>query len=218
MSLPDSQLPRRGNAFTTLSGRLILSLFGWKIRGPLPNVPRAVLIGGPHTSNWDGVVTLAAMAMLRLDARVVIKDSAFAGPFGWLLRWLGAMPIDRNSAQDVVQQTVERFNAHERLMVIVSPEGTRDGASQWKTGFWRIASGARVPIIVATADHRKKQIAFPGLVMPSEDMDEDIEQVLEFYRGVEPRHPERLSAPLAAMRRQQSQSNGDSDWHSPLND
>lgn len=71
-------------------------------------------------------------------------------------------------------------------------------------------SRARVPIIVATADHRKKQIAFPGLVMPSDDMDEDIEQVLEFYRGVEPRHPERLSAPLSAMRKQQSQSNGDS--------
>ncbi|MCH8529376.1 MAG: lysophospholipid acyltransferase family protein [Saccharospirillum sp.] len=209
MPLPDSQLPSRGNAFTSLSGRLILSLFGWKVRGPLPNVPRAVLIGGPHTSNWDGVVTLAAMAMLRLDARVMIKDSAFVGPFGSLLRWLGAMPIDRNSAQDVVQQTVDRFNAHERLMIIVSPEGTRNGASQWKTGFWRIASGARVPIIVATADHQKKEIAFPGLVMPSEDMDTDMVQVLEFYRGVEPRHPERLSEPLAAMRRQQS--DGDSE-------
>ena len=207
MSLPDSQLPRRGNAFTSLLGRLILSLFGWKVTGPLPDVPKAVLIGGPHTSNWDGVVTLAAMVMLRLDGRVMIKDSAFVGPLGSLLRWLGAMPIDRNSARDVVQQTVDRLNAHERMMIIVAPEGTRDGASQWKSGFWRIASRAGVPIIVATADHRKKEISFPGLVMPSDDMDADIAQVLEFYRGVEPRHPERLSAPLAAMRRQQNQDN-----------
>ncbi|MBE0482739.1 MAG: lysophospholipid acyltransferase family protein [Bacterioplanes sp.] len=203
MSLPDSQLPRRGNAFSSLLGRLILSLFGWKVTGPLPNVPKAVMIGGPHTSNWDGVVTLSAMAMLRLDARVMIKDSAFVGPLGSLLRWFGAMPIDRNSARDVVQQTVDQLNAHEQFMVIVSPEGTRDGASQWKSGFWRIASAAGVPIIVATADHKKKEVSFPGLVMPSEDMDADMKQVLEFYRGVEPRHPERLSAPLAAMRNEQ---------------
>jgi 1-acyl-sn-glycerol-3-phosphate acyltransferase len=203
MSSPESRLPRRGNAFTSLLGRLILSLFGWKVSGPLPDVPKAVMIGGPHTSNWDGIVTLAAMVMLRLDARVMIKDSAFVGPLGWLLRWLGAMPIDRTSARDVVQQTVDTLNAHERLMIIVAPEGTRDGASQWKSGFWRIARGAGVPIIVATADHRKKEIAFPGLVMPGEDMDADIVRILECYRGVEPRHPDRLSAPLAAMRRQQ---------------
>lgn len=203
MSLPDSQLPRRGNALTSLLGRLMLSLFGWKVTGPLPNVPKAVMIGGPHTSNWDGVVTLSAMAMLRLDARVMIKGSAFVGPFGSLLRWLGAMPIDRHSARDVVQQTVDQLNDHEQFMVIVSPEGTRDGASQWKSGFWRIASAAGVPIIVATADHKKKEVSFPGLVMPSEDMDADMKQVLEFYRGVEPRHPERLSAPLAAMRNEQ---------------
>lgn len=200
MSLADSQLPRRGNALTSLIGRLILSLFGWKVTGPLPNVPKAVLIGGPHTSNWDGVVTLAAMAMLRLDGRVMIKDSAFVGPLGSLLRWLGAMPIDRNSARDVVQQTVDQLNAQERFIVIVSPEGTRGGASHWKSGFWRIASGAGVPIIVATADHRKKEVCFPGLVIPTEDMAADMNQVLEFYRGVEPRHPDRLSAPLAAMR------------------
>ncbi|WLD56752.1 lysophospholipid acyltransferase family protein [Salinispirillum sp. LH 10-3-1] len=200
MSLPESQLPRRGNAFSSLLGRLILSLFGWKVTGQLPNVSKAILIGGPHTSNWDGVVTLSAMAMLRLDARVMVKDSAFVGPLGLLLRWLGAMPIDRNSARDVVQQTVDQLNAHAQFMVIVSPEGTRDGASQWKSGFWRIASAAGVPIVVATADYKKKEVSFPGLVMPSEDMDADMKQVLEFYRGVEPRHTERLSAPLAAMR------------------
>lgn len=200
MSLFDSQLPRRGNEFSSRLGRFILSLLGWKVTGQLPNIPKAVMIGGPHTSNWDGVITLSAMAMLRLDARVMVKDSAFVGPLGWLLRWLGAIPIDRNSARDVVQQTVDQLNAHEQFMVIVSPEGTRDGASHWKSGFWRIASAAGVPIIIATADHKKKEVSFPGLVMPSEDVDRDMKLVLEFYRGVEPRHPERLSAPLAAMR------------------
>jgi 1-acyl-sn-glycerol-3-phosphate acyltransferase len=186
---------------------MLLRAFGWRVAGPPPDVPKAVIIGGPHTSNWDGVFTLAAMVVLHLDARVMIKDSAFRGPLGWLLRWLGAMPIDRNSAKDVVQQTVDQFVGNDRMVIIVAPEGTRDGASQWKSGFWRIAKAASVPIIVATADYRKKEIAFPALVMPGDDMAADMATILESYRGVEPRHPARLSAPLAAMRREQEGRN-----------
>ena len=207
MSPVSPQLPRRGNAVSRLLGRMVLAMFGWRVANLPPEVPKAVIIGGPHTSNWDGIFTLAAMVSLNLDARVMIKDSAFRGPLGWLLRWLGAMPIDRNSPKDVVQQTVDQFVSHERMVIIVAPEGTRDGASQWKSGFWRIAKGAGVPVIVASADYRKKEIAFPALVMPGDDMDADMATILECYRGVEPRHPERLSAPLAAMRREQEGKN-----------
>lgn len=204
---PASQLPHRGNALSRFLASMLLRAFGWRVASPPPDVPKAVIIGGPHTSNWDGVFTLAAMVVLHLDARVMIKDSAFRGPLGWLLRWLGAMPIDRNSAKDVVQQTVDQFVGNEKMVIIVAPEGTRDGASQWKSGFWRIAKAAGVPIIVATADYRKKEIAFPALVTPSDDMAADMATVLECYRGVEPRHPARLSAPLAAMRREQEGRN-----------
>lgn len=204
---PASQLPQRGNALSRFLASMLLRAFGWRVASPPPDVPKAVIIGGPHTSNWDGVFTLAAMVVLHLDARVMIKDSAFRGPLGWLLRWLGAMPIDRNSAKDVVQQTVDQFVGNEKMVIIVAPEGTRDGASQWKSGFWRIAKAAGVPIIVATADYRKKEIAFPALVMPSDDMAADMATVLECYRGVEPRHPARLSVPLAAMRREQEGRN-----------
>lgn len=204
---PATELPRRGNALSRFLAGMLLKAFGWRVAGPPPDVPKAVIIGGPHTSNWDGVFTLAAMVLLHLDARVMIKDSAFRGPLGWLLRWLGAMPIDRNSAKDVVQQTVDQFVGNDRMVIIVAPEGTRDGASQWKSGFWRIAKAAGVPIIVATADYRKKEIAFPALVMPGDDMAADMATILECYRGVEPRHPARLSAPLAAMRREQEGKN-----------
>ena len=118
-----------------------------------------------------------------------------------LLRALGAMPIDRNSPKDLVQQSIDQFVNNEKMVIIVAPEGTRDGASQWKSGFWRIAKGAGVPVIIATADYRKKEIAFPGMVMPGDDMAADMVSILECYRGVEPRHPQRLSAPLAAMRK-----------------
>ena len=200
---PATRLPQRGNALSRFIASTLLRICGWRVAGPPPDVPKAVIIGGPHTSNWDGIFTLAAMVVLHLDARVMIKDSAFRGPLGWLLRWLGAMPIDRNSAKGVVQQTVDQFVGNDKMVIIVAPEGTRDGASEWKSGFWRIAKGAGVPIIVATADYRKKEIAFPALVMPGDDMEADMATILECYRGVEPRHPARLSAPLAAMRREQ---------------
>lgn len=200
MSPASPQLPRRGNAASRLLGRMVLAMFGWRVANLPAEVPKAVIIGGPHTSNWDGIFTLAAMVSLNLDARVMIKDSAFVGPMGWLLKAMGAMPIDRNSPKDLVQQSIDQFVNNERMVIIVAPEGTRDGASQWKTGFWRIAKGADVPVIIATADYRKKEIAFPGMVMPGDDMATDMLSILECYRGVEPRHPKRLSAPLAAMR------------------
>jgi len=202
MSPIPSQLPRRGNALSRFLGRMLLAAFGWKVAGPPPEVAKAVIIGGPHTSNWDGVFTLAAMVSLSLDARVMIKGSAFVGPMGWLLRAMGAMPIDRHSPKDLVQQSIDQFLLNEQMAIIVAPEGTRGGASQWKTGFWRIAKGAGVPIIIATADYRRKEIAFPGMVIPSDDMNADMVEILACYRGVEPRHPQRLSAPLAALRRE----------------
>lgn len=202
------QLPRRGNAVSRWLASMVLRLFGWRVVGQPANVSKAVIIGGPHTSNWDGIFTLAAMVQLQLDAHVMIKDSAFRWPLGGLLRWLGALPVDRNSARDVVAQTVAQFRQHDKMVIIVAPEGTRDGASQWKTGFWRIAKAAEVPVIIATADYRKKQITFVGALQPGADMDADMKKVLACFRGVEPRHPARLSAPLAALRRQVAENQG----------
>ena len=195
-----SDYPRRGNAFSRACARGFLKLIGWKVVSPLPALPKAVIIGGPHTSNWDGIVTLAAMMQLGLDAHVMIKDSAFKGPLGSLLRWMGALPIDRNKAGGVVEQTVAQFNGAEQLFMIVAPEGTRGGATQWKTGFHRIAHQAGVPIIVATADYRKKEIGFPLVVEPGDDLDADLATIFSTYASVHPRHPGKLSAPLKALR------------------
>lgn len=192
--------PRRGTGFSRALARGFLKTIGWKVVSPLPEVPKAVIIGGPHTSNWDGIVTLAAMMELGLDAHVMIKDSAFKGPLGSLLRWMGALPIDRSKAGGVVEQTVAQFNEREKLFMIVAPEGTRSGASQWKTGFYRIAEKAGVPIIVASADYKKKEIDFPLVVPASGDLEEDLATILDCYAHVHPRHPEKLSAPIKALR------------------
>ncbi|MDX1802995.1 MAG: lysophospholipid acyltransferase family protein [Alcanivorax sp.] len=200
MAASDSSYPQRGNVFSRAIGRGFLALFGWRLADPFPALPKAVIIGGPHTSNWDGIFTLAAMMQLGLDGHVMIKDSAFKGPMGPLLRWLGAIAVDRNKAGGVVEQTVAQFQARDRLMMVVAPEGTRGGAAQWKTGFYRIAHQAGVPILLATADYRKKEIAFPLVLQPSGDLQADLDRIYHCFARVEPCHPQRLSAPLKALR------------------
>ena len=200
------QYPRRGNAFSRALGMGLLRLLGWRVVNAVPEVPKAVMIGGPHTSNWDGIITLSAMVGVGLDAHVMIKDSAFKGPLGWLLRWMGALPIDRNKAGGVVEQTVAQFESHEQLMMIVSPEGTRSGAPQWKTGFYRIAEQAGVPIIVATADYQKKEVSFDFVVNPSGDLDTDLRTIQEHYATIHPKHLDKLSEPLKAIRAEKRDS------------
>ena len=199
MSDIDGCFPQRGNAFSRALGKGFLGMFGWRLVDPFPNVPKAVVIGGPHTSNWDGIFTFAAMIQIGLDAHLMIKASAVSGVHGPLLRWMGALPIDRSKAGGVVEQSVEQFDGRERFVMVVAPEGTRSSAEQWKTGFYHIAHRAGVPIVLATADYQKKEIAFPAVVMPSGNMAEDIALIQSYYAKVEPCHPERLSAPLKAL-------------------
>jgi 1-acyl-sn-glycerol-3-phosphate acyltransferase len=196
----DSDYPRRGNAFSRSLASGFLRLAGWRVTNTMPAVPKAVIIGGPHTSNWDGIYTLAAMMQLGLDAHVMIKDSAFKGPFGAMLRWMGALPIARHKAGGVVEQTVEQFTRRDKLVMVVAPEGTRGGAAQWKTGFYRIAQKAGVPIVVATADYAKKEITFARVIEPCGDVEKDLAEIFECYAAIHPRHTDKLSAPLKAIR------------------
>lgn len=192
--------PQRGNAFSRAAGKRFLQLFGWRVANAFPSVPKAVVIGGPHTSNWDAIFTLAAMMQIGLDANIMIKDSAMKGPLGSALRWLGALPIDRSKAGGVVEQSVEQFAGRDKFMMVVSPEGTRSGAEQWRSGFYHIAHKAGVPIVIAAADYQNKEITFLTVFTPTGDVEGDIRQIQQHYAAVHPRHPAQLSAPLKAIR------------------
>lgn len=178
--------------------RLLLRLAGWRI-DPFPDLERAVVVGGPHTSNWDGVLGLISGVALGLHVNIMIKHSLFKGPLGLLLRRLGAIPIDRTRAAGVVDQAVEQFNRHAHLIMVVTPEGTRNSAAKWKTGFYHIANRAGVPIVVATADYGRKALTFPAVFTPQGDIETDMHHLYEVFASVTPRHPERLSAPVKAL-------------------
>ena len=192
------RVPQRGNAFSRWLGRSVLRLMGWRMEGGLPNVPKMVLLGAPHTSNMDGLLAFAALTALGLRAGTMIKDSAFHGPLGVLLRWLGALPVNRRSPRGIIEQTVDVFQSQPQFVLLIAPEGTRSAAPDWKKGFHRVAIAAGVPIVPAAADYRRKCILFGAPLTPGPDYEADLATLIAFYRdhGV-PRHEDRLSRPIA---------------------
>ena len=178
-------------------GRLVLRALGWKLAGGFPNVPRAVLIGWPHTSNWDGIVGLSAAAVSRLDFRFFAKRQLFWPPSGWMLRALGGIPIERTKAGGLVERAVDRFARAEArgegFILGVAPEGTRSRGERWKSGYHRIARAAGVPIVVVALDHGRKRIEVLGAIVPTDDREADERAITAMLEGVEGRHPEKAT-------------------------
>lgn len=190
-----SNIPRRGHWFLAFLGRLVLRLVGWRIVGVLPDVPKAVLIGAPHTSNYDGLVGISTIQALRLNVKFLAKDALFEGRKGRVMRWFGGIPVDRSSATDIVDQ-VTKAMAHDDFWLGITPEGTRSGAEKWKTGFYRIAQALELPIVVIGFCYRRQQIRVVDTFVPTGNMDADLERIYDALHDIVPSHPERLSAPL----------------------
>jgi len=199
--MTDNKQPNSVDVQPSLMQRVasrLLRMAGWNIH-PFPDIPKAMVVAGPHTSNWDGVLGLACGLALGLDARFMIKHTLFKGPFGWLLRKLGAIPVDRTQAGGVVEQAVEQFKTDDHMAIVVTPEGTRKSAKKWKTGFHHIARQAGVPIVLAVADYHKKQLTFPIILQPTEDIEADMQKLYEGFAEATPRRPERLSEPVKVL-------------------
>lgn len=181
-------VPRRGNRFTRAFGRVVLRLFGWRIEGGLPDVPRAVVIGAPHTSNWDFVGSVGAMLALGLDVGWLGKHTLFRRPFGRLMRRLGGIPVNRGAAAGVARDSVEAFRRRERLWLAIAPEGTRRAGGTWKSGFYRIARAAGVPVLMVALDARGRRLTVGPLLRPGTDPEVDWQRLRDFYEPHLARH------------------------------
>lgn len=166
-----------------ICSRLFLAVIGWRVVDKKPEVRKAVLVAAPHTSNWDFPIFLAAAGVLRLEARYLGKHTLFQGRFGWFFSWAGGIPVDRTggNAGAVIDQAVAAFDELDHLVLTVAPEGTRSKVKEWKTGFYRIALKAGVPIIPSYVDARTKTIGFGPLFTPTGDMEKDIATLRAFY-------------------------------------
>ena len=182
--------PRRGGRVFPALARAILRLAGWRIDGALPSLPRFVLIVAPHTSNWDFIVGILAMFALDLRASWLGKHTIFRFPLGPILRWMGGEPIDRSAAKGTVGMAIEYFHARPRWVLALSPEGTRRRVDHWKTGFYRIAAGAGVPIVPVALDYRRRMVAVLAPLVPGPDEEAEVARVRGLFSPAMARRPE----------------------------
>jgi len=176
--------------------KFIVGISGWEITGEIPPLDKAIYIAAPHTSNWDGFWMILGKTALGLEARFLAKHTVFWWPLGAILRRLGAMPIDRSHGAGVVQQLVDIFKTSDRLFLALAPEGTRKWTPHWKTGFYRIAIEADVPIVPAFIDYKNKRIGIGETFWPSGDPERDLDYLRNFYAPHKPCHPENMG-PIA---------------------
>ncbi|MEO1201333.1 MAG: lysophospholipid acyltransferase family protein [Pseudomonadota bacterium] len=171
----------------------LLRLGGWKPIGQLPDVPKAVVIAYPHTSNWDGIWAMIYKVYIGLDIRFFGKDTLFWFPLNVILRALGCIPLDRSAPGSAVQQAVREFAERDSFYFGLAPEGTRSFRPHWKTGFYRIAREAGVPIVVGYLDHGRREVGLGPSVHLTGDAEADLDRIRELYAGVHGRWPDKES-------------------------
>lgn len=174
----------------------MLRLTGWRVEGTLPLAcAKAVVIGAPHTSNWDLPYTLMAAFALRAQVYWMGKHSLFRFPFGALMRWLGGIAVNREKSTDMVAASAKALReAPGSLYLVVSPEGTRSKTRYWKTGFYYIARQAGVPIVMAYIDYANKRVGVGPVFNPTGDVEADMQAIKAFYAPFKGKNADQFEA------------------------
>lgn len=173
--------------------KLIFKITGWKIAGETPP-KRCVMVGAPHTSNIDFLHAIPVFFILKLKLRYLAKKELFKFPFGIFFKSTGGIPVDRSKKNiGMVDTMIDLFKQYDELVLLIPVEGTRGYVKEWKTGFYHVAVGARVPIALGYLDYSKKEAGFGPTFWPTGNMEKDIAEIKNFYKSVTARHPEKSS-------------------------
>ena len=173
--------------------RALLWLSGWTPFGEAPDVAKAVIIAAPHTSNWDAIWGLAYKVAMDVDIRFFAKASLFWFPLGSILRGLGGIPLDRKKAASSVRRAVDMFTKQDQFILVLAPEGTRERRGHWKSGFYRIAKTANVPVYFGVIDYGNKRVGLGDHLNLSDDRDADLRICAEYYEGILGKWPENFT-------------------------
>ena len=185
------RVPRQGNRVTRALGRMALRLLRWRVVGPIPNRKRFLVVVAPHTTGWDFPIAMVTLFALGIRASWLGVD--------WLLRYplmskLGGISVDRGAGQGIVGRAIAEFGRRQQYILGLSPEGSRKKVTPWKTGFYRIATGAAVPLLLVAIDQRKKQIRMGPIFDLSGDYEADMEHRIQpFYAEYLEQYPDRFS-------------------------
>lgn len=169
--------------------RGLLALGRWGVVGEVPPHRKMVIIGAPHTSNWDFVVGVLAAKTLRIRFRFLGKHTLFRPPFGWFFRILGGIPVDRSHPGGVIPQSAAAFGAADDLILVLAPEGTRSPQPYWKSGFYEIARSAAVPVVLVAIDGGARRVRVGPSITITGNVTADMDRIREFYapyRGIKP--------------------------------
>ncbi|RMG79112.1 MAG: acyltransferase, partial [Bacteroidetes bacterium] len=177
-----------------------LKLHGWKVNENVPKeAQRCIMIAAPHTTNWDFYFMRIAFLVLGIPVRVAIKDFWTRFPLGLLIKPLGGLGIKRGPKdpskprKSYVEQMADFFKEYDKIAVVIAPEGTRKLTRQWKLGFYHTAKLAKVPITFGYLDYAKKEAGVGGALYPSDDQAADLKKIMDFYKTITPKYPEKFS-------------------------
>lgn len=172
----------------------LFKLKGWKIEANLPDgYKKCVVIAAPHTSNWDFLYSMAVFFKLKIPVRFLAKNELFVWPIGRLLKSVGGIAVQRSKSHKLVDDIITLFSKEKELMLMIPAEGTRSSVTKWKTGFYHVALGADVPVLLGCLDYENKIAGFGPLLYMSGDAKADAKKIKDFYRNIKGRHPENFN-------------------------
>ena len=190
-----NKVPRSGSRLTYWFGVQFLKLKGWRFNGAFPNRAKMIVAVAPHTSNWDFFIGISIKFCFRLKIQFLGKHSIFVPVVGSVLRAWGGIPVERTKKHGVVEQMTDIFEQQDELILCLSPEGTRKRIEKWKTGFIQIARKAEVPILLIGLDYQKKTIEIGPVVSVGEDVEAAMQQIFNFFSGINAKYPESFHIP-----------------------
>jgi len=175
--------------------KVLMLITNWHIEGKIPDLNKCVIIGAPHTSNWDFLFAMIYKLNYGLNIHFLMKKELFSFPVGGIMRWIGGIPVDRQQHNNMVGQLGHKIKNSRSFYLALSPEGTRKAVRVWKRGFYHIAKAADVPIVLAYMDYRRKVVGVGPVFYPGDDIDRDMREIASFYSTITAKFPEQFHLP-----------------------
>ncbi|MDD2922803.1 MAG: lysophospholipid acyltransferase family protein [Anaerolineales bacterium] len=165
--------------------KIVLFFVGWRVEGVMPDLPKFVWIGAPHTSNWDFMLLLALGFTIGAKLKFMGKSELFRPPFGFFFYWCGGIPVVRTKSNGLVEQTVKAIQNSKEFILAIAPQGTRDKTREWKSGFYHIAKNAGIPLVLGFVDAKRKIVGVGKTFTLTDNIDADMTAIKSFYAELE---------------------------------
>lgn len=182
--------------FTRAICKFILKIWGWKVENEFSEFDKCVIVGAPHTSNYDFVLSMIYFLSFGIKISFFMKKEWFKFPVAKLFKFLGGIPVDRQKKSNLIDEITDLYKNSKKLFLMLSPESTRKKVSHWKRGFYYIAKASNVPIVLAYIDYKYKTMGIGPVFYASDDVEADMRKTKQFYKTINPKFPEKFATGL----------------------